>query len=50
MHLIEVVDRKSGEVVKRMEAGNQRMDDRLSRGLYMQLNTNKYFIRVTAAC
>ena len=47
MYVIEVVDRKSGEVVKRIEASHQRMADRTSRGLWMQLNRDKYFIRTT---
>lgn len=47
MYVIEMVNRKSGEVVRRIEESTYRVADRISRQLFTQMDKNKYFIRIT---
>lgn len=45
MYIIEVIEKKTREVVKRLETENERKAERVEMGLMMQTNLNEYWVR-----
>lgn len=46
--IVKVVDSETGEVVKTLEAANERAADRLDDGLNINLNHSKYHTAIEA--
>jgi len=47
MHVIEVVEIETEEVVKRMETNNERTAERIERALLMQSNPIEFYVRTS---